>query len=125
MLGTNDFQSVHANRAWHAAQGVAALVDAVRRAPIEPGMPVPPVLIVAPPPLDGPRGAMADKFAGGDRRCQGVAAAYREVAATLGCACFDAGTIVRASAVDGVHLDADAHLALGAALADVVPPLLG
>lgn len=26
MLGTNDFQSMHQNKAWHAAQGIAALV---------------------------------------------------------------------------------------------------
>src|SRR5512143_3882399 len=50
MLGTNDFQSMHAHTAWHSAQGVAALVGAIRRAPIEPGMPVPAILVVAPPP---------------------------------------------------------------------------
>ena len=43
MLGTNDFQSMHPHHAWHSAQGIAALVDAIRQAPIEPGMPVPPV----------------------------------------------------------------------------------
>src|SRR6202140_2497114 len=43
MLGTNDFQFSHPyNNAWSAAQGVAVLVGEIRRAPIEPGMPVPP-----------------------------------------------------------------------------------
>src|SRR5678815_1456592 len=51
MLGTNDFQSMHTNNAVHSAQGLAALVRAIRLAPIEPGMPVPEILIVAPPPL--------------------------------------------------------------------------
>src|ERR1041385_757495 len=36
MLGTNDFQSMHPHTASHAALGMAALVDAVRKAPIEP-----------------------------------------------------------------------------------------
>src|SRR5947207_5160538 len=45
MLGTNDFQSVHENSAWQSAQGIAALVGAIRRAPIEPGMPAPRILI--------------------------------------------------------------------------------
>src|SRR5204863_6908437 len=40
MLGSNDFQSMHQHTAWHSAFGTAALVDAARRAPIEPGMPV-------------------------------------------------------------------------------------
>lgn len=124
LLGTNDFQSMHTNEAWHSAQGIAVLVGEIRSAPIEPGMPVPPVLIVAPPPLDQPKGAIAPKFEGGDRRCVGVAAAYREVAGTLGCPFFDAGSVVRASHVDGVHLDAAAHRALGDALADVVRPLI-
>src|SRR5690554_2982652 len=50
-LGTNDFQSMHALNAWHSAQGLAALVRAARAAPLEPGMPVPAVLVVAPPPV--------------------------------------------------------------------------
>jgi lysophospholipase L1-like esterase len=123
-LGTNDFQSMHTNGAWHAAQGMAALVRAIRCAPIEPGMAVPPVLIVAPPSIGEPRGTIAPKFAGGERRSAGVGAAYREVAVTLGCLFFDAGAVVQASAVDGVHLDAAAHLALGEALAGVVRPLI-
>ena len=57
MLGTNDFQSMHQHDAWHSAQGIAALVRAIRRAPIEPGMPVPEILVVAPPPMRTPRGA--------------------------------------------------------------------
>ena len=40
MLGTNDFQSIHAHNAAQSAQGIATLVDAIRRAPIGPGMPV-------------------------------------------------------------------------------------
>src|SRR5580704_4094567 len=60
MLGTNDFQFSHPyNNAWSAAQGIAALVAEIRRAPIEPGMPVPPILIVCPPPIKPPRGAIA------------------------------------------------------------------
>ena len=124
MLGTNDFQSMHTNGAWHAAEGVAALVGEIRRAPLEPGMPVPPILVVAPPALGEARGAMAAKFAGGDRRSVGVADAYRAVAATLGCPFFDAGSVVQPSGVDGVHLDAAAHLALADALGDVIRPLV-
>jgi lysophospholipase L1-like esterase len=124
MLGTNDFQSVHSHDASHSAQGVAALVRAVRRAPIEPGMSVPPVLVVAPPPLGPAAGEMTEKFAGGEARCVGVATAFRHVAEQLDCAFFDAGTGIRVSAEDGVHLDADQHECLGRLLAPVVAPLL-
>ena len=124
MLGTNDFQSMHPHDAWHSAQGIAALVGAIRQAPIEPGMPVPPVLIVAPPPIESPRGPIAPKFRGGETKCVGIADAYREVATSLACAFFDAATVTPASRVDGIHLDADQHRTLGVALAAVVRPLL-
>lgn len=125
LLGTNDFQSMHPHEAWHAAQGIHTLVTAIRQAPLEPGMPVPPVLVVAPPPIREPKGSIAPKFAGGDRKCTGLAEAYARVAEALGCAFFDAGEVVTASEVDGVHLDAEAHRRLGYAVAQVVLPLLG
>jgi lysophospholipase L1-like esterase len=120
MLGTNDFQSMHDHRAWHAAQGIASLVHAIRRAPIEPGMPMPDVAVIAPPPICSPRGAMAEKFAGADAKCVGLADAYAHVAAELDCRFFDAGSVTPSSIVDGVHLDAEQHAALGTALAAVV-----
>ena len=124
MLGTNDFQSVHQNAAWQSSQGVAALVRAIRRAPIEPGMPVPRVLVVAPPSIRTPAGEMAQKFAGGGEKGAGVGEAYQRVAAELDCAFFDAGQVIHASEVDGVHLDPDQHEVLGRELAPVVSSLL-
>jgi lysophospholipase L1-like esterase len=82
MLGSNDFQSMHPHNAWHSAQGLGALVNAIRQAPIEPDMPVAPILLVAPPPQQEPRGTIAPKFVGGDRKCIGHAAACREVGPT-------------------------------------------
>jgi len=87
-------------------------------------MPVPPVLVIAPPPILAPKGPIAPKFAGGETKCAGLADAYRDVASELGCPFFDAATVTSASRVDGIHLDADQHLTLGRALAGVVRPLL-
>jgi lysophospholipase L1-like esterase len=123
-LGTNDFQSVHQCNAWQSAQGLRAIVTAIRRAPIEPGMPVPPILLVAPPPLQQAQGQMALKFQGAENRAVGLGAAVRAVSEELGCHFFDAGSVTATSRVDGVHLDEDQHLALGKALAAVIRPLL-
>jgi lysophospholipase L1-like esterase len=123
MLGTNDFQSMHPHTAWHAAQGMAALVNAVRQAPIEPGMPVPPILMIAPPPIGVPKGPIAAKFTDAAGKAAGLADAYRNMASELGCHFFDAGSITPASAVDGIHLDADQHRSLGEALAHFVAAL--
>ena len=124
MLGTNDFQSMHEHNAWHSSQGIAALVSAIRTAPIEPGMPVPQILVVAPPPIRTAKGPLAPKFEGGDGKCIGLAAAYKSVCDELGCHFFDTGGIIASSKVDGVHLDAGQHVLLGRALAHVVEPLL-
>lgn len=125
MLGTNDFQSMHLHTAWHAAEGVAAIVRAIRRAPIEPGMTVPEVLVVAPPPIQEPKGPIAPKFAGAAAKYMGSAEEFRRVATEVLCNFFDAGSVIRSSSVDGIHLDADQHAVLGRSLAQVVGPLLG
>jgi len=125
MLGTNDFQSVHPLTAWHAAQGVGTLVQAIRQAPVEPGMPLPPVLVVVPPLIMAPKGPIAAKFAGAADKCVGLAQAYRDVCAALDCHYFDAGAVTTSSRVDGVHLDVDQHAVLGTALATVVAAIIG
>jgi lysophospholipase L1-like esterase len=123
MLGTNDFQFSHPhNNAWTAAEGMAALVAEIRRAPIEPGMPVAPVLVICPPPIRAPKGSIAAKFAGAEARCAGLAEAYRTTTSRMGCGFFDAGSVTESSRVDGVHLDPDQHLTLGRAL---VGPVAG
>jgi len=124
MLGTNDLQSTHQLSAWHASQGIAALVTAIRTAPIEPGMPVPQVLVVAPPPIRAPKGPMAPKFEGGDQKCAGLATAYRKTCDEIGCHFFDAGSVTASSEADGIHLDAAQHATLGRALSVVVAGIL-
>lgn len=120
MLGTNDFQTVHAHTARHSAEGIGALIDSVRRAPVEPGMPTPPVLIVVPPAISIPDGPVMPKFVGGQDRCVGLAEAYSDIARAQGCMVFDAGTVTTTSRRDGIHLDADQHIVLGKAIADIV-----
>ena len=87
-------------------------------------MPLPPVLVMVPPPITEPRGTIAPKFLSGAPKCDGLPEAYSAVTSELGCALFDAGSVVTASATDGIHLDAGEHVALGSALADVVEPLV-
>jgi lysophospholipase L1-like esterase len=125
MLGTNDFQAMHPHTAWSAAQGIATLVAAIRQAPVEPGMSIPPILIVAPPPILEPKGFIAAKFLGAAAKSAGLAAAYRQIATESGCHFFDAGSVSSASVFDGVHLDVDQHQSLGRALAQRLADLPG
>lgn len=117
MLGTNDFQSMHPHNAWHSAQGIQALIHEIRMAPIEPGMPAPPILVVAPPPVQTPKGPIALKFHGAETKCAGLAEAFEQAAAESQVYFFDAHKVTDTSRVDGVHLDKDQHHRLGEAIA--------
>jgi len=75
-------------------------------------------------PIRAPSGPIAPKFLGGEDRCAGLADAYERVATEEKCRFFDAGRVTTSSVVDGVHLDADQHAALGQALAGAVDSLL-
>jgi lysophospholipase L1-like esterase len=120
MLGTNDFQSMHPHNAWHSAEGIRAVVNAIKEAPIEPDMPIPPILIIAPPLTLEPQGPLAPKFKDAGIKSEGLADALRNVATQLHCHFFDAGGVTSSSRVDGIHLDEDQHLVLGRAIAGVV-----
>jgi lysophospholipase L1-like esterase len=123
LLGTNDFQFNHPfNNAWTVGQGIAAVVNEMRKAPIEPGMTAPPVLIVSPPVLKEVAGF--PKFAGAAARCVGLAGVLEQVAREMGCAFFDAASVAQVSDVDGVHLEASQHKLLGEAMAREVAKLL-
>jgi len=87
-------------------------------------MPVPPVLVVAPPLIRTPKGPIAPKFAGGEHKCVGLATAYEKISQETNCHFFDANAVITSSNVDGVHLDAEQHMVLGKALAATVAPLL-
>ena len=120
MLGSNDFQCMHENNAWLSAQGTAKLIQIIRQAPIEPGMPVPEIMVIAPPPIIKPKGVIANKFEGAEKRWVGLATELEKVAKEHSVHFFDAGSVTDASAVDGIHLDENQHQALGKAVADAV-----
>ncbi|WP_417226348.1 SGNH/GDSL hydrolase family protein [Amphritea sp.] len=124
MLGNNDFQSPHTFTAAEAAQGVATLVQNIRQAPIEPGMPIADILILAPPPIIQPKGSIAAKFNGAEHKWVGFNDALQQVAATHNCDFFDTGSVISASLKDGIHLDLEQHQQLALSLQSVVEVIL-
>lgn len=120
MLGTNDFQCTHENDAWLSAQGTAKLITIIRQAPIEPGMPVPEIMVVAPPVITRPKGYIAHKFNGAEKRCVGLPGELEKMASDMAVSYFDANTVTDSSQVDGIHLDAPQHSVLGQAIARAV-----
>jgi len=124
MLGLNDFQSDLELLAANSANGIGLIVKEIREAPLEPGQPTAPILIVCPPIIQSPQGEMVEKFKGAEKKCQGLVAAYSAVALQNGAGFFDANLGIKCSEIDGIHLDARSHLALGQSLCEPVKNLL-
>ncbi len=120
MLGTNDFQCTHENNAWLSAQGTVKLINIIRQAPIEPGMSVPEIMIIAPPKIIKPKGIIANKFNNSEKRSVGLAEELEKIAKENLVHYFDAGSVTEASQVDGIHLDEEQHKKLGEAVSNMV-----
>lgn len=120
LLGSNDFQCTHNNNAWLSAQGMVKLINTIRTAPIEPGMPTPQIMVVAPPKIIKPKGVIANKFANAEHRGVGLAQELESVAKEYSVLYFDANSVTAASEIDGIHLDEPQHKVLGEAIAHEV-----
>jgi lysophospholipase L1-like esterase len=123
MLGTNDLKPVHGGQAETAMSGMRRLAQIVETFPYKPNTARPRLLIVAPPPcVEGASG----KPAAGRRigESERLAPLYQTLAQEVGCAFLDAGTVSKASSIDGVHLDAEETANIGRALAAPVRALL-
>lgn len=116
MLGTNDLKARFGKTAWEVAAGVGALVEIVKKAGAGPGGAVPAILVVCPPPF-APLTGFAAMFGDGAAKSFELAKHYRAMAETAGVRFLDAGSVAKSSPVDGIHLDPDAHLAIGKAVA--------
>lgn len=118
MLGTNDMKRRIGVSAAEIAEGAGQLVDIVRTSTYGPAEGAPDVLLVSPP-LLGRLGQFAEEFEGAPEKSRQLAGRFKQVAEARSCAFLDAGAHVSASDDDGVHLDRQAHAALGCAVARV------
>lgn len=118
MLGTNDLKARFGASADAIAQGAHALIDTVERNNM-PGQDRPKVLLVCPPAI-GERGCLAAMFSGGEARGLGLAKSMAAVAQQRHAWFLDGGQHACTDAVDGIHLTADSHRALGQAVAHML-----
>ncbi len=115
MLGSNDLKSRFGLGPYDVAAGAGQLVMMVSGDVRGQNGLAPRVLLVSPPRI-GPLALFVDAFAGAPEKSQELARHYRAVAERQGCGFLDAARHVRASATDGLHLDADQQRALGQAI---------
>ncbi len=116
MLGTNDVKTRFAATPEIVAAGIAGLLDyalSMEMAAKHPGLKV---LLICPPPVEEV-GPIRVEFWGAAAKSRALPPLYRALAASRGVGFLDAGAVIAVSPVDGVHLDAAAHAALGDAVA--------
>lgn len=125
MIGTNDCKVRYSVTAEDIANGAGLILDKTLAQVGAFGPNGPKVLFVAPPPL-GPieNGIFSTMFKGNRKKSEDMAAYYKNVAESRGVAFFDAGSVAKGSDIDGLHLSADSHKALGEAMAKEVKKLL-
>jgi len=124
MLGTNDLKARFGVSPREVAVGAGELVEVVSSSAAGPDGTAPRVLLVAPPPVR-PLGELDGMFAGATAKSLALGAELARVARRLGCPFVDAGAVATIGELDGLHLEAAAHGALGLALAVEVRALLG
>ena len=119
MLGTNDLKHRYALCAADVAESLATLVHTAASAQVGPDDGQPRFLLMAPVRVAGLT-EWAEQFAGAEQKSLLLAAQIKAVAARLGVAFADADSVARPSPLDGVHLDAQAHRAIGELVASTI-----
>ena len=120
MLGTNDLKDRFGKSAWDVAQGVGVLVDLVKLNAVGRGGATPEIVVICPPLMLESLPKHPDLFAGGPAKARDLSRHMKAAADERGVRFFDAASVAKSSAVDGFHLDPDAHQAIGKALAGVI-----
>lgn len=123
MLGTNDLKTRFSMTPWDIARGVEQLVLAIHGSNAGRSGRAPGVFLIAPVPIVE-TGWLGHQFEGGAAKSRKLAPLIAEVAARNGCGFLDAGRHAAVDPVDGVHLSAEAHAALAAAVAQALAPML-
>jgi lysophospholipase L1-like esterase len=120
MLGTNDLKIRFNKPASEIAMGMGALIGDIKA--LRPGRDrrIPEIMIVSPPPILEDLRGWDSVFEGGREKSLLLAEHYARIADAMEVHFFDAGAVVASSPIDGFHLDAAGHAALGAALAEAV-----
>lgn len=125
MVGTNDLKRRYTVSAQDISNGVGIIVDKTLHQAGAFGAGGPKVLLICPPPLGSiENGVFADMFEGNVEKSKKLPKFFEGVAKTYGVEYFDAGTVIKSSQEDGLHLQASQHAVLGQEVAKIVKKIL-
>lgn len=119
MVGTNDVKTRFGATAEKVTAGIAGLLDIALGDDMQTRHHGFEVLLICPPPVKE-TGPCAGEFFGGETVSRSLAPLYAGLAKARGISFLNAGDLIEVSAIDGVHYEAKAHMALGQAVAQAV-----
>ncbi|WP_415914407.1 SGNH/GDSL hydrolase family protein [Paraburkholderia sp. J67] len=118
MLGTNDCKARFGRDARGIAESANGLIDCVLQhtLPVQ----VPPWILLVCPPVINEVGCLADVFYGANAKSSELRIHMQKVAASRGVSFLYAGLVAKMSAIEGIHLDAKGHEAIGREVAEKI-----
>jgi lysophospholipase L1-like esterase len=117
MLGTNDLHTRFGLSAWVISLSIKKLIVKIQQMPCGPHNDVAPrILLVSPPPVIE-QGFAAQALIGAAAKSLEFAQHFEMIARETGVEFMDAGKIISADPLDGIHFSAESHRVLGAAIA--------
>lgn len=119
MLGTNDLKVRFSVEAGDISDSIELITKVIQTSEAGPDGNAPKVMVIAPPPI-AEIDWLAGMFRGGAEKSRSLAPLLAEMCARRRVPFIDAGSLVEASAVDGIHLDPESHRSLGLAAATAV-----
>lgn len=119
LLGTNDLKARFNQSAHDIALGLRRLVLDILRCDSGSGGAAPRVLLAAPV-CAQERGVLAETFAGAAPKSAALPELLAAVATREAVHFADMNAVAEVDPVDGIHLSAEAHAAMGAAMAEAV-----
>lgn len=119
MLGTNDLKARFNTSAFDVTMGVERVAKEISRSECGPNGDAPEVLIVAPISVRE-AGVFSETFYGAAAKSAELPGFLLKAAQRQGARFVDANDFAAVDSVDGIHLDANAHAAIGQELARVI-----
>lgn len=116
MLGINDLKLRFSVSAPDIIDSVEILIGDIRSSSAGPAGAAPDVLLIGPPPLRE-LGRLADMLTGAEAKSARFRELFHDLARRADVPFLDASSLIEVSAVDGIHLDGQAHKVLGHAIA--------
>lgn len=122
MLGTNDAKMMFGADAQGITAGMAGLLAISQSQEMQDRHGGFKTMIISPPAVKV-QGAIKDVFYRADAKGAALAKEYQALAVHWNVGFFDAGSVIETSELDGVHYTAEAHKALGQAVAKAITAL--